>query len=85
MHVAYSRKFLKSASRLPKKLLALAEEKETLFRADPRHPSLHTHQLNGKERGTSAFWINYHYRIKFVFLSEERVLFLEIGPHDIYE
>ena len=85
MQVSYSRKFLKNASRLPKKLITLAEEKEVLFRTDPRNPSLHTHQLNGKERGTSAFWINYHYRIKFVFLFESRVLFLDIGPHDFYE
>ena len=85
MHVSYSRTFLKSAARLPKKLLALAEEKEILFRTNPRYPLLHTHQLHGKERGISAFWINYHYRIKFIFLSDNRVLFLDIGPHDFYK
>ncbi len=85
MHVEYSRGFLKSASKLPKKLFAFAEEKEFLFRNEPHHPSLRTHQLHGKERGTSAFWINYHYRIKFLFLSDNRVLFLDIGPHDFYE
>ncbi|MEK7553913.1 MAG: type II toxin-antitoxin system mRNA interferase toxin, RelE/StbE family [Patescibacteria group bacterium] len=85
MHVGYSRKFLKNASRLPKKLIALAEEKESLFRNEPHHPSLRTHQLHGKERGTSAFWINYHYRIKFIFLSDNHVLFLDIGPHDLYK
>lgn len=85
MDVSYSRKFLKNASRLPKKLLALAEEKESLFRTESHHPSLRTHQLHGKERGTSAFWINYHYRVKFIFLSDNRVLFLDIGPHDFYK
>lgn len=85
MGVSYSRKFLKNASRLPKKLLALAEEKEALFRTEPRHPSLRTHQLHGKERSISAFWINYHYRIKFIFLSDSRVLFLDIGPHNFYK
>ncbi|OGG40497.1 hypothetical protein A2118_03860 [Candidatus Kaiserbacteria bacterium GWA2_50_9] len=85
MNVGYSRKFLKNASRLPKKLIALAEEKEALFRTDPYHSSLRTHQLHGKERGNLAFWINYHYRIKFIFLSDNRVLFLDIGPHDLYE
>jgi len=85
MYVSYSRKFLKNASRLSKKLIALAEEKEILFREDPHHPSLHTHQLHGKERGISAFWVNYHYRIKFLFLSESHALFLDVGPHDFYE
>lgn len=85
MQVDYSRKFLKGASRLSKKLLALAEEKESLFRTDSYSHPLRTHQLHGKEKGTWAFWINYHYRIKFVFISDDHVLFLDIGPHDIYE
>jgi len=85
MHVSYSRKFLKNVSRLPKKLFTLAEEKETLFREGPFHPLLRTHKLHGKEKGAWAFWINYRYRIKFIFLSDDRVLFLDIGPHDLYE
>ena len=85
MHVDYSRKFLKSVSRLPKKLFALAEEKESLFRDNPFNPSLRTHKLHGKDKGAWAFWINYHYRIKFIFLSDNRVLFLDIGLHDFYE
>ena len=32
-----------------------------------------------------AFWINYSYRIKFIFSGEDEVLFLDIGPHDIYK
>ena len=85
MNVSYSRKFLKNASKLPKKLFALAEEKESLFRENSFHPSLRTHKLHGKERGLWAFWINYHYRIKFLFLSDNCVLFLDIGLHDFYE
>lgn len=85
MNVSYSRKFLKNASKLSKKLIILAEEKEALFRTDPYHPSLRTHKLNGKDKDSWAFWINYHYRIKFLFLSDSRVLFLDIGPHDFYE
>ena len=85
MEVSYSRQFLKHASRLPKKLIALAEEKEAVFRTTPHHPSLRSHKLNGKEKGSWAYWINYHYRIKFVFLADDHVLFLDIGPHDFYE
>jgi len=84
MHVDYSRQFLKSASRLPAKLIVLADEKEALFKADPFHPSLETHKLHGKDKGAWAFSINRKYRIKFLFLEGGSVLFFEIGPHDIY-
>ena len=83
--VKYSPKFLKSASRLPKKLVALADGKEALFKEAPFHPSLKTHALHGKDKGAWAFWINQKYRIKFTFINPKRVLFLDVGTHDIYE
>ena len=92
MHVEYSNQFLKSASRLPTRIVALAGEKEVLFKSEPRHPSLGTHNLHGKDKDLWAFWINKRYRIKFLFLAErvppmaERaVLFVDIGTHDIYK
>ncbi len=85
MRVDYSRQFLKAASRLPAKLIALADEKEALFKTNPFHPSLETHKLHGKDKNAWAFSINRKYRIKFLFLSGSSVLFLEIGPHDIYQ
>jgi len=85
MRVDYSRQFLKSASRLPAKLIALADEKEALFKTNPFHPSLETHKLHGKDKGAWAFSINRKYRIKFLFLESGSVLFFEIGLHDIYQ
>ena len=79
--------FDKHYRKLPKKLKEVAKLKEAIFRADPYHPSLRTHQLGGKDKCAWAFWINQKYRIKFVFLdaSQSRVLFLDVGTHDIYE
>lgn len=85
MDVEYSAKFLKSANRLPRKLITLADRKEALFKQNPYHPSLRTHPLHGKDRGAQAFWINQKYRIKFIFLNHSSVLFLDVGTHDIYE
>ena len=84
MDIEYSRKFLKSAARLPKQITLRVEEKELLFRENPFHPSLKTHKLQGKDREAWGFSINVRYRIKFIFLSKTRVLFLDIGLHDIY-
>ncbi len=85
MNIDYSRAFLKTALQLPKKLIGLVEEKELIFKNNPFHPSLRTHKLHGKEKEVWAFSINYHYRIKFVFLADKHVLFMDIGLHDIYK
>ena len=55
-----------------------------LFRANPFDPILRTHKLHGKEKEAWAFWIDYTYRIKFIFLNDDVALFLDIGTHEIY-
>jgi plasmid maintenance system killer protein len=83
--VRYSTLFLKHVARLPKRIIILAKEKERIFRNDMFDPRLQIHKLHGKEKIIWAFWINRIYRIKFVFLTEETVLFLDIGTHRIYK
>ena len=82
--VRYSTKFLKHAARLPKEIIQRAGNKERIFRADVFDPRLNTHKLHGEEKDAWVFWINYTYRIKFVFIGKEKVLFLDIGTHTIY-
>jgi mRNA-degrading endonuclease YafQ of YafQ-DinJ toxin-antitoxin module len=77
--------FEKHYKKLPKKIKEKAKEKEKIFREDPFHPLLKTHKLHGKDKDCWAFWIDYKYRIKFIFLSENKVLFLDIGTHNIYK
>ena len=74
--------FDKHYKKLPRKIKDKAEEKESIFRENPFDPRLRTHKLHGKEKGLWVFWIDFHYRIKFIFLGEEEVLFLDIGTHD---
>ncbi|MEK7106752.1 MAG: type II toxin-antitoxin system mRNA interferase toxin, RelE/StbE family [Patescibacteria group bacterium] len=85
MEIEYSRGFLKSASRLPTRIVELADRKEVLFRSEPFHPSLETHKLHGKDKGAWGFSVDRRYRIKFLFLENNRALFLDIGLHDIYQ
>ena len=82
--VSYSRVFLKKLSRLPQRLINQAHEREAIFRENPFDPRLETHKLHGKESDAWAFSINRSYRIKFVFLTDVSVLFLDVGTHDIY-
>ena len=76
--------FEKHYRKLPKRIKEEAKTKELAFRENPFDPTLRTHKLHGVEREAYAFWITYSYRIRFIFLDDESVLFLDIGTHDIY-
>jgi len=76
--------FEKHYRKLPQRVKEEAKTKERTFRENPFDPTLRTHKLHGPEKEAYAFWISYSYRIKFIFLDEDSVLFLDIGTHDIY-
>lgn len=83
--IEYSEKFLKQSLRLPRHIKEIAKEKEIIFRNDVFDQRLGTHKLHGKDKKVWAFWITNSYRIKFVFLNGDKVLFLEVGTHKIYK
>jgi len=85
MIIRVSPKFEKQYKRLPKNIKEQAKDKENIFRLNQFDQSLRTHKLSGKDEGCWALWINYSYRIKFIFISQSEVLFLEVGLHDIYK
>ncbi len=82
--IEYSKQFLRRLGKLPENILKKAEAKEVIFKANPFHPSLETHKLHGQNSDAWAFSVDYSYRIKFIFLGDTKVLFLDIGTHDIY-
>ncbi|MEK7576763.1 MAG: type II toxin-antitoxin system mRNA interferase toxin, RelE/StbE family [Patescibacteria group bacterium] len=83
--IRVSKLFEKQYKKLPAQIKELAKQKEFVFRANPFDSRLGIHKLHGKEKELWAFWINRSYRIKFAFLEKGRVLFLEIGTHEIYK
>ena len=68
--------FERRYKKLSKEAKAKAKEKEKIFREDPFDLRLETHKLHGKLRECWAFSVDKRYRIKFVFLNDEKVLFL---------
>jgi len=82
--IKISSRYKKSFRTLDSQIQEKAIEKINIFRENPFDPRLKTHKLHGKDRDCWAFWVDYRYRIKFTFLSEDKVLFLDIGPHNIY-
>ena len=85
MEIQVSERFKKNYRKLSQKIKERAKQKEAIFRINPFDLNLKTHKLSGKEQGVWAFWVNDSYRIKFVFLPNREVLFLDIGTHKIYK
>ena len=79
-NIYYSSSFKKSV----KKYSAQRKKIEKAIRKfilNPFETSLKTHKLSGRDKECWAFWVTYFIRIKFIFLTSEEVLFLDIGPH----
>ena len=85
MVIRISPKFEKQYLHLPERIKEKAKEKELIFRQNSYDPRLKTHKLSGKDKSCWAFWITKSYRIKFVFLPDGEVLFLEVVLHNIYK
>ncbi len=77
--------FEKHYKKLSAQIKEKAKKKEKIFRENPFDSGLKTHKLHGKEKEVWAFWVDYDYWIKFIFLNDEEVLFLDIGTHGIYK
>lgn len=79
-----TKNFDRQYKKLPKNVKDAAKEKEWIFRENPFDIRLRTHKLHGEEKDMWAFSITHTHRIKFIFITDESVLFLEIGTHGIY-
>ncbi len=81
-----NRKFEKKFSKLPENIRKIAAKKIFLFEKNPFHPGLKTHKLKG---GLSKFWSFYinadNYRVMFIFLKNNEVIYYDIDTHDIYK
>jgi mRNA-degrading endonuclease RelE of RelBE toxin-antitoxin system len=82
MVIYVSSKFERSYKKLPHTIKDRTEKREKMFLANPFDGRLHTHKLHGKEKNHFAYAIDSNYRIKFLFLEDGNVLYLDVGTHD---
>ncbi len=82
MKILTTRKFDAQYDKLPIDIQKKAEKQEKLFKDNPLHPSLHTEKLSPKQKEVWSFRIDKSYRIIFRFLEKDKVLFLNVGPHN---
>lgn len=81
MEIYTSPHFERRYKKLPQNIRERAKRREEIFRVNPFDTRLETHKLHGKGEEW-AFSVDYEYRIKFIFLNGDKVLFLDVGTHD---
>ena len=80
-----TKNFLQSFKNLPKKIQDLAKDRDAIFIQNPFDTRLRTHKLKGRLQAYWAYSVNYEYRILFRFVSEENVIYFNVGTHEIYK
>lgn len=70
---------------LPKDIQKIAARKIFLFEENPAHPSLRAHKLKGDLAHFRSFYVTKNYRVLFRFLEGNKVIYYDIGTHDIYK
>ncbi len=82
MEVSYSKDFKKAFVKLQLKSKQQFAERLSLYLADPQHPLLHVHGLNGDWEGYQSFNVNADLRAIFTIRDNGKVLYLDmIGTH----
>ena len=77
-----SSKFTRSFRKLPRHIQERAAARDLIFRANPFGGRLETHKLHGKQSAEWAYSVDRSYRVSFVFLGTDAVLYTNIGTHD---
>ena len=87
MEIYLTEKFRKNYAVLPKQIKRKSEIRERIFRKNPYHHSLKSHSLHGKYKDYWSFSVDKSYRIMFQFLdaTKTKVVFINIGTHEIYK
>jgi len=78
-------KFRKSFKKLPKQIKEKADIKDKIFRENPFNPILDTHKLKGRFKNYWSYSVDENYRILFRFVDKDKVIYFNIGTHEIYK
>ena len=74
--------FERQFEKLPKTLQTKVRKRAEIFTTNPFDSRLKTHKLHGDKQNAWAFSVDYPYRIVFIFVGNNEVLYTDIGTHD---
>ena len=75
-------KELKKIKQHDQKLTKKIEKQLLLFQSNPKHPSLRTHKLTGKQGEAWSISITMSIRMVYTISDEGTAYFIDIGSHD---
>lgn len=78
-------KFSRNFKNLPVEIKRKAASSEIIFRSNPFDKRLKTHKLKGVLREFYSFSVGYRYRVLFSFENGDKVTFVDVGTHKIYQ
>jgi len=82
MEIRVTSLFERHFKKLPQEVQRKAEKKDVIFRNNPFDRKLGTHKLHGGKKEEWSYWVDYSYRVTFIFLTSHSVLYTDIGTHD---
>lgn len=86
MNVSFAPQFKRQFKKLVPALKEEAFEKIQLFEKIENHGALRVHKLHGSLSGKLSFWVNYRYRIVFMWeVQNKSAILLTIGDHALYD
>ncbi len=85
MEISYKVTFIRQYNKLEKDLQAEVLEKIELFKNKENHKSLQVHKLHGYLKHNYSFYVNYKFRIVFIWEGKDKIILLAIGDHDLYK
>lgn len=77
-------RFKKAYKRLPKDIKNKTEKREEIFISNPFDRRLKTHKLKGRLKNYWSYSIDKYYRILFRFINKNKVIYFDIGTHNVY-
>ena len=83
--ISFKATFVKQIKKLDSALVDEVFEKIELFKNKQNHKALKVHKLHGGFSNCFSFSVNYKTRIVFEYETNDAVIFLAIGDHDLYK
>ncbi len=83
--VCYKPSFIRQLNKLPVGLQEEVIAKIELFKHTQNHKALEVHKLKGKLKLSYGFSVDFRNRVVFDYLSDDEVVLLTVGDHDIYK
>ena len=80
--IKQSSHFNRNFKKLPPVLQEKIKKLSGIFVINPFNPRLKTHKLHGDKKDEWAYSIDYYYRVSFIFVGNNEVLYTDVGTHD---